>query len=183
MSPFSTMRYLRETEQRGMIYWLIRNPVPYLTTFFPLIFYWTIRYQYLTTNGHKGHKGYVMYCAVPHTLYILFKSAWSKKIKRNGTVPGFRAARIIEFNRNLRYDLNFEFESGPNQTKKFQIRIHITAIQTSTQRQRNDKKTTLNKKYTVIVSFYLLSFAVWAVSGKSSRSCGSLEGENVAAGK
>jgi hypothetical protein len=33
-------------------------------------------------------------------------------------------------------------------------------------------------KYTAIVSFYLISFAVWAVSGKSSRS---LEGENVAA--
>jgi hypothetical protein len=41
---------------------------------------------------------------------------------------------------------------------------------------------TLNTRieYTAIVSCYLISFAVWVVSGKSSRS---LEGENVAAGK
>ncbi len=41
MLSFSTMRYLRETEQRGMIYWLIRTPVPY--NCHPPNFHWTIR--------------------------------------------------------------------------------------------------------------------------------------------
>jgi hypothetical protein len=72
----------------------------------------------------------------------------------NGTVPGLRTARIIEFNRNLRYGLNFEFESGSNKkSEKFQIRIHRTAIQTSIHyiSKKLDKKAT--DKWGNVVTF------------------------------